>query len=213
MLDDYLPNKRPQPRKRPLQSRSRMTVADIMEAAAQLLVAEGREALTTTRIAERAGVSVGTLYQYFADLDTLVAKLVEQHLEREREAMETVLQDGLSTPLPQLLDQLIDAFTGVFAEHPELSGALYSEIRRASWRPELDELGQDTTRVVAHLLQQRSDEMRVSDPSLAAFVLVNAVDALVQRAAAQRPEDVRSGAVAQEAKAMARRYLLADPNS
>ena len=213
MLDDYLPPKRPQPRKQPRQSRSLMTVEDILEAAAQLLVAEGRDALTTTRVAERAGVSVGTLYQYFADLDTLLAKLVEQHLQRERDAMTAALHAGSSMPLPQLLDRLVDAFTGVFAEHPELSGALYSEIRRASWRPELDELGQDTTHVIAHLLHQRADEVRVSDPSLAAFVLVNAIDALVQRAAAQRPEDVRSGAVAREAKQTARRYLLVDPTA
>jgi AcrR family transcriptional regulator len=213
MLDDYLPNKRPQSRKHPRQARSRMTVEDILEAAAQLLVAEERSALTTIRVAERAGVSVGTLYQYFSDLDAIVAKLVEVHLDREREAMEAVLREAPATHLPELIDQLVDAFIGVFAEHPELSGALYGEIRRAPWRPELEELGQATTSAIAHVLQERSNEVRPADPSLAAFVIVNAIDALAQRAAAQRPKDVEAGTVAQEAKRLARRYLLLDPKA
>jgi AcrR family transcriptional regulator len=190
-----------------------MTVEDILEAAAQLLVADGRDALTTTRVAERAGVSVGTLYQYFADLDELIAKLVEVHLARERDALEAVLQDASSLPTAQLVDRLVEAFTGAFAIHPAFSAALYDEIRRASWGPHLDELGHDTAAAVAQLLQKRAGEISPPDPALAAFVLVNSIDALVQRAAAQRPEDLRSGAVAREAKRMARRYLLADPDA
>jgi AcrR family transcriptional regulator len=211
MLDDYLPPNRPRPRKRPRQSRSQMTVEDIMEAAAQLLVADERDALTTTRVAERAGVSVGTLYQYFSDLEELLAKLVEVHLARERDALEAVLQDAPSLSTAELVDRLVDAFTGVFAMHPKLSAALYDELRRASWGPTLDESGRDTASVVAQELQDRAGEIAPSDPALAAFVLVSSIDALVQRAAAQRPEELQSGAVAREAKQMARRYLLADP--
>lgn len=213
MLEDYLPNRRPSPRKHPRQTRSQMTVEDILEATAQLLVEEGREALTTTRVAERAGVSVGTLYQYFSDLDELMGKLVEVHLARERDALEAVLQDASSLSTAQLVDRLVDAFTGVFAKHPELSAALYDEIRRAPWGPVLNELGEDTASVVAQLLQERASELSPPDPALAAFVLVNSIDALVQRAAAQRPEDLRSGTVAREAKRMARRYLLSDPDA
>lgn len=213
MLDDYLPTRRPRPRKRPRQARSRMTVEDIMEAAAQLLVEKGRDALTTTRVAERAGVSVGTLYQYFSDLDELLAKLVEVHLARERDAMEAVLQDASSLSTTQLVDRLVDAFTSVFAIHPKLSAALYDEIRRATWGPTLDEVGQDTASVVAQELEDRVDEISPSDPALAAFVLVNSIDSLVQRAAAQRPKELQSGAVAREAKQMARRYLLARPDA
>jgi AcrR family transcriptional regulator len=213
MLDDYLPDNRPRPRKRPHQARSHLTVEDIMEAAAHLLVEEEREALTTTRVAERAGVSVGTLYQYFSDLEELVAKLVEVHLTRERDAMEAVLRDASSLSTAQLVNRLVDAFTSVFAIHPELSAALYDELRRASWGPTLDELGQDTASVVARELQNRADEIAPSDPALAAFVLVSSIDSLVQRAAAQRPEELQSGIVAREAKQMARRYLLAGPDA
>jgi hypothetical protein len=67
--------------------------------------------------------------------------------------------------------------------------------------------------VVARELQNRADEIAPSDPALAAFVLVSSIDSLVQRAAAQRPEELQSGIVAREAKQMARRYLLAGPDA
>jgi AcrR family transcriptional regulator len=212
MFDDYLPDNRPRPRKRPRQSRSEMTVEDIMEAAAQLLVEGERDALTTTRVAERAGVSVGTLYQYFSDLEELLATLIEVHLARERDAMEAVLQEAPSLSTADLVDRLVDAFTGVFAMHPTLSAALYDELRRAPWGPTIEELGRDTASVVARELKNRADEISPADPALAAFVLVSSIDSLVQRAAAQRPAQLQSGTVAREAKRMARRYLLAGPD-
>lgn len=60
------------PRRKPRQSRSRATVDAILQATAQVLVRDGYQKATTNRIAERAGVSVGTLYQYFPNKDALV---------------------------------------------------------------------------------------------------------------------------------------------
>ena len=68
-------------RKRPTQERSRQTVEAILEAAAHLLAERGYVATTTNHVAERAGVSIGSLYQYFPNKDALVVALEERHLE------------------------------------------------------------------------------------------------------------------------------------
>lgn len=65
-------------RKQPVQERSRATVEAVLEATLQVLLREGLAGLTTTRVAERAGVSVGTLYQYFPDKQSLVMALKVQ---------------------------------------------------------------------------------------------------------------------------------------
>ncbi|MBL7494763.1 TetR/AcrR family transcriptional regulator [Frankia sp. CNm7] len=74
-------------RKRPAQDRSRLTVEAILEAGAQLLAARGYSATTTNHVAERAGVSIGSLYQYFPNKDALVVALAEQHLDQVEEAL------------------------------------------------------------------------------------------------------------------------------
>jgi hypothetical protein len=70
------------PRKQPVQARSEATVSAIFEATVQVLLAVGYCKMTTTRVAERAGVSVGTLYQYFPNRRALIAAVIERHLEQ-----------------------------------------------------------------------------------------------------------------------------------
>ena len=69
-------------RKSPTQARAEQTVDAILEAAAQILQSDGEERLNTNRIAERAGFSIGTLYQYFADKEAIVAALAERERDK-----------------------------------------------------------------------------------------------------------------------------------
>jgi AcrR family transcriptional regulator len=213
--DDH-PDDRPRPRKRPQQARSRITVEAVVEAAAQVLVTDGYDGLTTTRVAERAGVSVGTLYQYFPDKDGLVAALVESHLAAEEAALTAAFADfeeagGLAAvPLPEAVDRLVGAFVGVFAESPERSSALYAQVPYVKWQGGVLGVARRTTEAVTALLQAHAPDVRRPDPALAAFVVVHAVDTLTQRAVAERPADVASGAVTAEAVDLVRRYLLLD---
>src|ERR1035438_7897796 len=77
-----------EPRKTPVQARSTVTVEAIYEATFQVLLAVGPDGLTTTRVAERAGVSVGTLYQYFPNKQSLLLSALEKHLDRVVSAVE-----------------------------------------------------------------------------------------------------------------------------
>ena len=198
---------RPEPRKRPQQARSRITVEAILEGAFQVLVAEGFDGLTTTRVAERAGVSVGTLYQYYPDKEALVAALIDAHLAAEAAAIADVFADAQTAPLPELSDRLVDAFVGLNAAQPERSAALVDGAARVQWEAGLDALAGQVADGVAAVLEMRADEVEAENPALAAFVTVHAVDGLVRRAVWERPEDMASGAVAAEARALVRAYL------
>ena len=68
-----------EPRKTPVQARSAASVSAILEATIQVLLSVGKERLTTTRVAARAGVSVGTLYQYFPNKSALLQAVVKRH--------------------------------------------------------------------------------------------------------------------------------------
>ena len=217
MPNDDHPHDRPRPRKRPKQARSRLTVDAIVEAAAQVLVADGYDGLTTTRVAERAGVSIGTLYQYFPDKDALVAALVEGHLAAEEIALNAAFADLeatgdlAETPLAEAIDRLVEAFVGVFAEAPERSSALYAQVPYVKWQSGVLGVARRTTEAVTALLQAHAPDVRRPDAALAAFVVVHAVDTLTQRAVTERPADVASGAVTAEATDLVRRYLLNAP--
>ena len=84
-------------RKPPQQSRSRVTVSTILDAAVRVLDQEGADAATTTRIAEVAGVSVGTLYQYFGNRDSILDALQDREFERATEFMTRVLAESSAT--------------------------------------------------------------------------------------------------------------------
>jgi AcrR family transcriptional regulator len=112
------------PRKEPRQSRAKATVEAIQEAALQVLDDVGYEKLTTTRVAARAGVSVGTLYQYYGNKDSLVRALVVAYLDRAERAMKAVLEEN--TSLPTLARHFVLRFIAFKLEGGERGEALRS---------------------------------------------------------------------------------------
>jgi AcrR family transcriptional regulator len=115
-------------RKRPKQARSVATVDAILTAAAQVLVAVGLERATTTAIAERAGVSVGSLYQYFPHKEALIAALIERHVAEMGAASEQMLAAAGDLPLPDairaMIGLLMELALGPQPLHAVLAGLL-----------------------------------------------------------------------------------------
>jgi AcrR family transcriptional regulator len=103
-------------RRIPRQSRAEETVAAILEASAQLLEAGGLAAFTTNAVAERAGVSIGTLYQYFADKQALLRAIAERELKTTLAAVATALrgdpQASLEARVRAMVRAIINAFSG-----------------------------------------------------------------------------------------------------
>ena len=115
-----------EPRKSPVQARSAASVDAILEATIQVLLKVGKERLTTTRVAERAGVSVGTLYQYFPNKSALLRAVLRRHFDQVLEAVEQACREQQGNTVEQMATALITAFLSAKMREPQSSVALYS---------------------------------------------------------------------------------------
>jgi len=114
-----------QPRKTPVQARATVTVEAICEATIQVLLSHGAERLTTSRVAERAGVSVGTLYQYFPNKQSLLFAVFEDHLNKVAIEVESACKLARNQPLADMVRQLVEAYVSVKMDRADISVALY----------------------------------------------------------------------------------------
>jgi AcrR family transcriptional regulator len=176
-----------QQRRLPRQARSRATVSFVLEAAAQVFAERGYAA-TTNEIASRAGVSIGTLYQYFADKDALLVALAERHLAEAQAQLRGALEAAPTEP-----DQLVRRVIEVVVELNRPS-ALHTVIYQAAPRtPELvavlDRVRDDLSAAVAGLLI--AAEVAAPVAQRRGHALVVAVDAAIHEhvLAAGTPED------------------------
>ena len=117
---------RSEPRKLPVQARSNASVEAILKATVQVLLRVGKEKLTTTRVAVRAGVSVGTLYQYFPNKSALLRAALKLHVEEIVAEVNMVCIAQRGQPVEQMAEALAKAFLVVKMRDPKKSRALYA---------------------------------------------------------------------------------------
>lgn len=117
---------RSEPRKSPVQVRSIASVDAILKATIQVLLRVGKEKLTTTRVAARAGVSVGTLYQYFPNKSALLRAALKLHVEEILAEVDKVCVAQRGQPVEQMAEELAVAFLAVKMRDPKKSRALYA---------------------------------------------------------------------------------------
>lgn len=115
-------------RKKPRQARAQATLNAIFEATIQVLLVDGPYRLTTTRVAERAGVSVGTLYQYFPHKQALFYALNERYMDALAETVETVCAAQHGAPIRQMVEALLTSYWNAKMARPEVTHALYRSI-------------------------------------------------------------------------------------
>ena len=115
-----------EPRKTPVQARSTVTVEAIFEATIQVLLEVGPDRLTTTRVAERAGVSVGTLYQYFPNKQALLFSVMEQHMTHVGDAMEQACRRNHGQSIATMVESVVQAFVDAKLKRSDISTALYA---------------------------------------------------------------------------------------
>lgn len=195
------------PRKRPQQARSRATVDTILEATARVLVKRGFDGLTTNAVAAAAGVSIGSLYQYFPNKEALVAALVERHMEEMNAAIFAELTRVAKLPLAEAVRCVVELTIRAHAIDPELHRVLTEQVPRVGKLARLREVDEISHRMVAGLLAARKDELAIRDPDLAAFILVSAIEAIVHRAALLYPQRLRDPALVDETTLLVTRYL------
>ena len=168
--------------KRPLrqakQPRSKATVNAILEAAARILADDGWQGVNTNAIARRAGVSVGSVYEYFPDKQAILAVIIDRHLA-EGEDMLADAANGLAggMAIDDIVSALVFGFIRLHKDDPRLHRALASEVPiSAAQRKRIAALRSKIVTLVADVLSEHVDEAE-----LKATLLVDTADALAHR--------------------------------
>lgn len=150
-----------------------------MEAASQVLVRVGYDRANTSVIAEAAGVSVGTLYQYFPNKDSVLSRLLQNELEGAVEHMLRALAESTDTGIEPKLRAALGALLRYKGAKPRLHRVLKTELGRLEGQPLLKRLNERSLLMTEQLLRAHQAELRLADPARAAFLLVNAVDGVI----------------------------------
>jgi len=175
------------PRRQAKQIRARETVEIVMEAAARVLLDQGYALATTNRIAKKAGVSVGTLYEYFANKEEVFDALIQRELERIVVAIRS-REPNPDDPIDKKISQLILAGMAAMRFGPELFRSL-EQVPHASFRRHLAQARQLVLGSVRQLLEEHRAELRVTDLDLAAFMVVSATEGIGANATSEFFDD------------------------
>lgn len=194
------------PRKQPRQARSAATLEAVFEACIQVLRAEGLERLTTTRVAERAGVSVGSLYQYYPNKEALLAAVLARHLEEVARAVERTCQAHHGSTLQMLVDAVVTAFVSAKMARPEVSQALYAPAAELGGMAVVSALTHRVQHVAAAALASVSD-VRLAHPEVCASMLLHAAVGPMQAVLEAGPTPARVAELHAQLVALGLAYL------
>lgn len=182
------------PRKRPVQDRAKRTVEAMVEATAHILSTDGPDALSTNRIAEVAGVSIGSLYQYFPSKESVVASLVEHLLEADRALLQEALDD---IDAPDLGRALADALVVACQRQRDTAPALRHLLPRLAELDRHELVDAEVDRLIAsfevflqrwrgHLRQELRDDPKALHEAV--FVLAHGLRGSLNAATQRCPE-------------------------
>ncbi len=195
------------PRKTPVQARSVDTRDRILDAAARVFSAHGYAAGTTNRIADEAGLSVGSLYQYFPNKDAVLVELVRRHVASGTRHIEEVLASARPRSLRAWIEVLVDAMVANHQDDPALHQVLFEEAPRPpELLAELHALEDRAVGIVAEVLRALP-EVRATDVDTAARFVVVTVESLVHRVVATRTPALSIDAFRDQLVTMLVRYL------
>jgi AcrR family transcriptional regulator len=194
-------------RKQPTQARARATVDAILQATAHILVKDGYDRLTTNKVAEQAGVSIGSLYQYFPSKEALVSALVDEHIKEIWDIINRELAGSASENLEQSARRLVSAIIEVHRHAPDLHRVLNEQLPRVGGMARIREVDQQFALLVRGALEARKKELRRPDLGLAAFILIPAVKAVVYAALWEDPGLLKGDKLTDELVDLITRYL------
>jgi AcrR family transcriptional regulator len=163
-----------EPRKMPVQARSTVTVEAIYEATFQVLLAVGPDRLTTTRVAERAGVSVGTLYQYFPNKKSLLLSVLEKHLDQVAGAVELACRRNRGQQVSTMIESVVEAFVDAKMKRSDISMALYATAVGVQERALVNKVGKRARAAMASMLAT-APNTRFADLPFTSLMLLSAM--------------------------------------
>ena len=179
---------RTNPRKTASQHRSRVTVQSLLEATARILVKLGYDRTSTNKIAEAAGVSIGSLYQYFPSKEALVAAVIDRHTQEMMQVVREALVKVALCPVEIAARELVTVMIDAHRVDPVLHRVLVEQIPRTGRLENIEAIDREAYALVRAYLEAHSDELNVRDFDVAAFVCVSTVEALTHAAVLRQPQ-------------------------
>ena len=195
------------PRKQPKQERARETVEAILTATARILVRDGFERASTNRIADQAGVSVGSLYQYFPNKQALVAALMERHIRDMYAVLEREISRLPALPLRHAVRELVELMIRAHAVEPRLHRVFAEQVPRVGTLERIVELERRFEELTRDVLERLRPRVRPRNLEIGAFVVIQAVEALTHAAVLYHPEKLADEEFVDELVELVVRYL------
>lgn len=195
------------PKKQPLQQRAKVTVAAIKEAAAHILREQGTHEFTTNKVAEKAGVSIGSLYQYFPSKESLIADIKRDHFAELRGLIKAAYERNKHSDLATIVRAFVDASIEAHRIDPELHKVLSGDL--SDFQIKEDDNSDDSVRVaVIALLDGHRDQLRNNlDTTLAAKLIYKVVESSTHDTVLYHPELLDEADFANELSQMIMAYL------
>jgi AcrR family transcriptional regulator len=149
---------------------------------------EGYDRASTNKIAAVAGVSIGSLYQYFPSKEALVAAVIDRHSHELLQVMRNALIKVAARPIEVAARELVSAAIDAHRVNPKLHRVLAEQIPRIGRLENIEAIDRDTYALVRGYLDAHRSEIDVADLDVAAFMCVTAVEALTHAAVLRRPD-------------------------
>jgi AcrR family transcriptional regulator len=199
----------PAERKQPQQARAQQTVHAILEATVQILDREGFEAATTTRIAEVAGVSIGSLYQYFSHRDAVLNALQDREFERTLLLMQTVLAEGNLDEAPRkTVSAVLRGLADLYMQSPGLHRVLAIDGLRVAKAERVHAFDLRVIDLVRHFLSATKAHIVRSNVEAVAFILYQSVRATMLAYLLERPNGLDATRLIEELTELIMGYLF-----
>ena len=198
------------PRKTASQQRSRLTVDALLGATARILIKDGYDRASTNRIAEAAGVSIGSLYQYFPSKEALVAAVIDRHTQGMMQVLREALVKVGMRPIQEAARELVRVMIDAHRVNPRLHRVLMEQVPRVGRLDNIQAVDREAYTMVQAYLEAHQDDLGIRDAEMAAFVCVTTVEALTYAAVVHRREvlsDERANAFVDEVTGLILRYL------
>ncbi|MGL5940896.1 MAG: TetR/AcrR family transcriptional regulator [Waterburya sp.] len=199
------------PRKLPQQERSRITVEAILEATTHILTEKGYDKTNTNIIAELAGVSIGSLYQYFPNKESLMVALMEQHCHEIAEIVESKLNHFFDEPPEVAIPELVKAVIVVHGINPRLHQVLSEEIPRSE-RLKMQQTDKHIAELLRAYLERWRDRLQSQNIEMTVFIISRTVEALCHSVVIKHPEFMSNNQLEQEVSKLIMSYLIKQPD-
>jgi AcrR family transcriptional regulator len=175
-------------RRVPRQARSRDRVRRVLETAEQLLIAEGASALTTTRLAQEAGISVGSLYQWFPDLDAVLRGLVERYTGEFEEIAARFAEDAVGQPVHDSATAVLELYAEAFRARPAFRALWFGGLRSEELRDVARGALRPMTEALASVLAAHHPAVPRDRIDTVSEMFVFVADALLRQAFRRDPD-------------------------